>query len=71
MQKSSRPVASRLSQINEFKEKFLQLQELEEVLEEIFELETQRSHRLPKRMQEKPKTIHHIDTPSIISDDHL
>lgn len=70
MQKS-RPVASQPSQINEFKEKFLQLQELEEVLEEMFEMDSYRTHKLPKRVQDKPKTLHHTDSPTIISDDHL
>lgn len=66
MQKSERS-----SQMHEFKEKFLQLQQLEDVLGEILEMDVHRPQKYPKKVQDKPKTIHHNESKPIISDSQV
>ncbi len=66
MQKSER-----LSQMHDLKEKFLQLQDLEDVLGEILEMDVHRPQKYPKKVQDKPKTIHHTEAKPVISDSQV
>ncbi len=61
----------RFSQMQDLKEKFLRLQDLEDVLGEILEMDVHRPRKYPKKVQDKPKTIHHSDEKQLISDSQV
>lgn len=65
------PKAPDPSLLKELKDKYLELNEIEEELEEIIQLEYQNHSKLPRRVKDFPKTIHHPESSGIISDTQL